>query len=288
MIKSGTRVLQAMGEPSAHPLAALMQNAALKESGINAVYATDHTPVEKVGEALAVMRVLDFLGANCAIPFKEKVVPHLDELEETARLVGAVNTIVNRDGKLCGYNTDVHGIGATIKQDLGFDPQDKSIILLGANSTCRAAIVALCKAGARHIAIADHCSEQAQTLTVYFSKIFPQTYFEQLPLNHMEMSATLSEANLLINMLSADLTADYVDNFPWRDLNPQAAVLDFTCSATDTLFVAAAKAHHHPAIGGLELIKTQGEKDFELWTGSVPAKGLMQSCLNNVCAKGKH
>ncbi len=272
-----------MGEPSAHTLASLMQNTALKESGINAVYATDRTPVKKVGEALAVMRALDFLGANCSMTFKEKVIPHLDVIEETARLVGAVSTIVNHEGHLHGYNTDVYAVAETLKQDLDFDPREKSVMMLGVNSTCRAAIVALCKAGAKHISITDQSVEQAKMLTDQFSQIYPQTYFEHLPLMRSEIGSKLSETDLLINLIM-----DHLSDFSWQDLNPQAVVLDISSSATDTPFVVAAKAHHHPAAGGLGMIRAQGEKDFELWTGEAPAKGLMQSCLLNACAKNAH
>ncbi len=287
MSETGTRVLMVLGDPIAHSLSPVMQNAALKEAGINAVYGTSRVPKEKIGDAVTAIRALGIWGVNCTVPLKEVVIPHLDEVDDAARLVGAVNTVVNRDGHLCGYNTDVYGISKTLEIDLGFDPQGKKVMLLGAGGAARAAIVAMCRAGAKILGIANRSVERAEALAAEFTKVYPNTEFHTYSLSPLDLADGLKGADLLINSTSVGLKGDRFVDFPWQALPQQAPVLDVVYSATETPFIAAAKHHGHMATGGLGMLAAQGEKAFELWTGVQPKEWLMRTCLTAAQKKPK-
>ncbi len=109
MITGKTRVLGIFGDPVAHSLSPLMQNQALRQAGIDAVYVPYHVRVEQLPQAVAAIRALGLWGVNVTVPHKEAVCVLLDDVDPAARLIGAVNTIVNREGRLTGYNTDGMG-----------------------------------------------------------------------------------------------------------------------------------------------------------------------------------
>ncbi len=273
------------GDPIAHSLSPVMQNAALKEAGINSVYGACRVPKERIGEAVAAIRLFDIWGVNLTIPLKEVVLPHLDALDEAARLIGAVNTIVNRDGKLTGYNTDVYGVSKTLEVDLDFNPEGKKVMMLGAGGASRAGIVSLCEGGAKELGIANRNIERAQGLAAEFAEVFPQTAFHVYSLAPIELAKGLKNADLLINSTSVGLKGERFVDFPWQALPTDAKVFDMVCTAEETPFVESAKRHGHMATGGLGMLAAQGEKAFELWTNVVPKEWLMRSCLN--AAQGK-
>lgn len=280
-----TRILLVFGDPIAHSLSPVMQNAALREAGINAVYGACQVPKERIGEAVASIRLLNVWGVNLTVPLKEVVCPYLDEIDDAARLIGAVNTIVNRDGRLIGYNTDVYGVRRTLELDLNFDPAGKRVMLLGAGGASRAAIVALCQDGVKSLGIANRNIARAESLVADFSKDFPETDFHVHSLASLELVSGLEGADLLINATSVGLKVDRFVDFPWSALPPDAQVFDMVYSSEETPFVATAKRHGHMATGGLGMLAAQGEKAFELWTGVAPKEWLMRACLT--AAQGK-
>jgi len=273
------------GDPIAHSLSPVMQNAALEEAGINSVYGACRVPKEKIGDAIAAVRLLDVWGVNLTVPLKEVVCPHLDELDNAARLIGAVNTIVNHDGKLTGYNTDVYGVSKALEIDLAFDPAGKKVMLLGAGGASRAGIVALCEAGVKTLGIANRNVVRAEALVAEFSKVFPDTEFHVYSLSPLDLAKGMKGADLLINSTSVGLKGERFVDFPWQALPAEARVFDMVYSSKETPFVEAAKHHGHMATGGLGMLAAQGEKAFELWTGVAPKEWLMRSCLT--AAQGK-
>ncbi len=280
-----TRMMMVFGDPIAHSLSPVMQNAALKEAGINAVYGAARIPKEKIADAVAAVRLFDLWGVNLTVPLKEVVCPHLDELDESAKLIGAVNTIVNIDGKLTGYNTDVYGVAKTLEIDLDFNAKGKRVMLLGAGGASRAGIVALCRQGVAELGIANRNVARAEALVEEFSSHYPETSFHVYSLSPLDLAQGLKGADLLINSTSVGLKGERFVDFPWQALPQQAPVLDMVYSSEETPFVASAKHHGHMATGGLGMLAAQGEKAFELWTGVTPKEWLMRACLT--AAQGK-
>lgn len=133
MIKGTTKNLGVMGWPIAHSLSPVLQNAAIEEAGLDYVYISLPVPPEKLKEAVAGLRAMQFTGWNVTIPHKQAIMAELDAVDEDARIIGAVNTVVNRDGHLTGYNTDCIGFMQPLAQQ-GFLPKGKEATILGAGA----------------------------------------------------------------------------------------------------------------------------------------------------------
>lgn len=274
-----TRVLAVFGDPIAHSLSPAMHNPALSQAGIDAIYVPYHIRKDQIGEAVAAVRSLGIWGVNLTVPLKEVVCPHLDELDDDARLIGAVNTIVSKEGTLTGFNTDVHGFLDSLKVDLKFAPAGKRVLLLGAGGACRAAVVALGRAGARWVGIANRTFSRAESLVAEFSRVFAETEFAPSSLAPEDLCRALQGVDLLANTSAVGLKGETFNAFPWSDVPDKIPVFDMVYSVKGTSFVSEARAFGHPATGGLGMLAGQGEQSFQLWTGVAPPEGLMRACL---------
>ena len=136
-ITGKTRVTALFGYPVEHTLSPVMQNAAFDHMGLDCCYLPFSVPPDSLKQAVESIRALAFLGANLTIPHKEAVIPFLDHLDEEAAIIRAVNTIVNRDGKLTGYNTDGKGFMRSLDENL-VSPAGKQVLIIGAGGSARA------------------------------------------------------------------------------------------------------------------------------------------------------
>ncbi|MDP2948076.1 MAG: shikimate dehydrogenase, partial [Chloroflexota bacterium] len=127
-----TKLIGLIGKPVAHSISPVFQQAALDHCRIDARYEAWETEREDLARRIRGMREPDCLGANVTVPYKEDVIPLLDELDPLAERIGAVNTIVNRQGRLYGYNTDLTGFDRALREDGGFDPRGAHVVQLGA------------------------------------------------------------------------------------------------------------------------------------------------------------
>lgn len=141
-LTGSTKVLGIFGDPVAHSRSPHMQTAALTAAGIDAVYVPFHVSAERLQDAVRSIVALELHGVNLTIPHKEAVCALLDELDEDARLIGAVNTVVRCKDRLVGYNTDAPGLLNALRDDLQFDPEGRRVLVLGAGGAARAAFVA--------------------------------------------------------------------------------------------------------------------------------------------------
>lgn len=278
-ISGRTRILGIFGDPVAHSLSPLMQNEALAAAGIDAVYVPFHVRPENLATAVSAIRSLDLWGVNVTVPHKELVGPFLDVIDPAARLIGAVNTIVNRDGVLTGYNTDAPGLLRSLAEDLWFEPAGRRILLLGAGGACRAAVVALGRAGAGWIGIANRTRSRAEALAAAFAEPLTGTTLAPCGLDAGEISALLPQVDLLINTSAAGLRGESFPDFPWHDLAPAALVYDMVYGRGGTPLLRTARARGHRTADGLGMLAAQGEEAFFLWTGQRPPDGVMKARL---------
>lgn len=282
-LKGTTTVYGIFGDPVAHSLSPLMQNAAFAATGIDAVYVPFPVPGSELAAAVAGLRALGICGVNLTIPHKEAVLPFLDEIDETARQIGAVNTLVNRAGKLTGYNTDAGGFLSSLAADLNFSPRGRRLLLLGAGGACRAAVVALAREGAASMVIANRSPARALTLAAEFSHLYPATNFVGCGLEPELLRSSLQEAELLVNTSAVGLQGETFPPWILDALAPAAAVLDMVYRRGGTPLLLAARAAGRRATDGLGMLAGQGELAFALWTGSPPPPGLMKNILLAEC-----
>ncbi|MEZ4600203.1 MAG: shikimate dehydrogenase [Syntrophotaleaceae bacterium] len=281
MTLSGTtRILGIFGDPVAHTLSPLMQNAALRQTGIDAVYVPFHVKAEELGDAVRALRVLNIWGVNVTVPHKEAVCEWLDEVDAEARLIGAVNTIANRNGRLVGFNTDATGFLRSLRQDLNFDPCSKKILLLGAGGACRAALVALGQEGARHIHVANRTPERAEALVQEFAAVFQKTRLDYSGLDSDALRVAAKDLDLVVNSSAVGLKGEAFTALPWQSFGPEVAVYDMVYALQGTPLVRAALEKGLRAVGGQGMLVCQGEEAFSIWTGRKSPDGVMKTALD--------
>jgi shikimate dehydrogenase len=279
VIRGTTRVFGIFGHPVAHSLSPVMQNAAFRAVEMDAVYVPFPVTPDRLGHAVESLRTLQIRGINVTVPHKEKIIAYLDEVDAKARMIGAVNTVVNKNGHLVGYNTDWKGITGSLADDLDFHPHGKRVLVLGAGGASRAALVALAEKGAAWIGIANRTRSKAENLATVFREFFPGTDFAVLGLDQGELAGICPTVDLVLNSTSLGLKGEVFDQIPWPRLNPEAVVYDVVYRTPDTPLVMTARELGHRAAGGLGMLIAQGEAAFRIWTGQQPPAGTMRQAL---------
>ena len=272
-------VLGIFGDPVAHSRSPEMQNAALAAAGINAVYVPFHVIPERLGAAVAALRALNLRGVNVTIPHKETILPHLDELDPTARLIGAVNTVVNHDGRLVGYNTDGIGLLRALAAELQFAPAGKRVLLLGAGGACRAALVALAQAGAEWIGVSNRHRERAARLIAELSPTLAGTSFAEYSLFAGDLAAVAPGVDLLVNTSAVGLHGESFPEELIASLPLSSSVFDMVYHDEGTPLLKSARQRGLPCADGLGMLAGQGEEAFRLWLGQPPPAQVMRRCL---------
>ncbi len=277
MIKGTTKNLGVMGWPIAHSLSPVLQNAAIEEAGLDYVYISLPVPPEKLKEAVAGLRAMQFTGWNVTIPHKQAIMAELDAVDEDARIIGAVNTVVNRDGHLTGYNTDCIGFMQPLAQQ-GFLPKGKEATILGAGGAARAVIWGLLRAKVKRITLGVRNPAKAARLAEEFAA------YGEIQVLHWEDSAFaehLAVTDLLVNTTPLGMYP-HVEGMPpvdWTKLKKDALVYDIIYTPERTRFLSEAQAHGYAIINGEGMLAGQGAAAFTLWTGVAPDLALMKRAL---------
>ncbi len=264
-IDSHTQLYGVLGNPIQHSLSPQIHNAAFKQLGINGTYLAFEVDPNALGLAFEGIRTLSIRGVNLTIPFKELALDYIDEIpEDLDRATGAINTVVNKNGQLLGFNTDSPGFLRALKEELNFNPEGKSILVLGAGGAARGALFALSRANADIIRVFNRTTDRAQGLAEYAQTYFPET----------EISAIASiedmhkdHFDLVVNATSVGMKNDHHKPLDLKKLNNPKAVYDLVYTPRETALLADAKKLGIPHANGLGMLANQAALSFELWTG---------------------
>ncbi len=285
-IKGTTRITGIFGDPIGHTLSPVMQNAAFEALGLDLVYLAFHVTPPELDRAVESIRVLKMAGVNVTIPHKESIIKLLDEVDEEAQEIGAVNTVVNREGRLKGYNTDSKGYLMSLKRDTGFSPAGKSAVVLGAGGASRAVSLGLLKNGARRLVIVNRTLERASSLAKEFKGRFEGVDIEAVELVGDAVGPYLEDADLLVNTTSMGmeggpaLTEELV---PLKRLKSGAIVSDIVYRPLDTDLIRRAQKEGFMVHKGLGMLVCQGALSFELWTGrKAPVEVMEKACMEEL------
>lgn len=278
-IDGRTSLLGIFGDPVSHSLSPRMQNAALAAAGMNAVYLPLPVADQCLSTAVEALRAFGFVGVNVTIPHKEKVMPLLDAVDAQAQAIGAVNTIVNREGRLTGYNTDASGFIRSLRFDLGFEPKGGKVVLLGAGGACRAAIVALAAAGVAEIVIANRTVARARELVGQLEKHCPGCLLQAERVDSSDLAPHLAQAALLVNTSAVGLHGESFPDWLLNALNKNAGVYDMVYAQQVTPLLQTATAQGRVVADGRGMLVAQGEEAFALWFGAPPPIGLMRAAI---------
>jgi shikimate dehydrogenase len=255
-IGARTKVCGLIGNPVAHTMSPAMQNAAFEELGLDFVYLA--FKVADVGGAVKGMRALGIRGFGVTVPHKVEVMKYLDEIDPVAHEIGAVNTVVNDDGYLSGYNTDWEGLVRALEPHASIENQQ--VVILGAGGAARAAAFAIRQRGGQ-VTILNRTVQKAQSLAEEVGGIGG-------PLSRVE---SISEADVVINATSVGMHPHVDDTIvEAQHLRPHQVVMDIVYNPLRTRFLREAEERGCVVIPGCEMLVLQGIVQFELWT-EVPA-----------------
>ena len=237
----------------------LMHNAVMRRRSIHGVYVPFPVKSEDVGAALQGIRALGIVGANVTVPHKEAVLPFLDGLSHEASLAGAVNTLVRREDRLEGHNTDIHGFVEAIS-GVGLTAAGASVLLLGAGGAARAALVGLSRLGVAEIWVASRDLQRAARVAGPFGA-------RALPLEQVQEAA--SSARILINATSVSSPQDGPELA--RLLEPLrlprcTLVVDLNYGREENLWERLAAASGARFVDGIPMLVHQAARSFALWT----------------------
>ena len=283
VVNGKTVVYGIIGRPVGHSFSPAMQNAAFKETGLNSIYVPFGPEPGQIEAAVAGIRALGLAGVNVTVPYKEAVMPYLDELTEEAVLCGAVNTIINRQGKLTGHNTDGTGFICDLRDSCNFEPAGKSALILGAGGSARAVAVSLAGAGCRELALVNRNRERAQNLAADVTKATGVTVhvFPWEP-GRAEPAAYARRAGVLVNCTPVGMSGKPGQDFPLPVGLPGPGQLayDLVYNPPRTPFLLQAEKNRAQTANGLGMLLHQGALAFTAWTGlQAPLKVMRQALL---------
>ena len=273
-----TRYAGVIGYPAKQSASAVFQQAAFDHLGLDMRYEIWPTPEERLAEVVDGLRAPDRLGANVTIPHKEAVVSMMDETDALVRRIGAVNTIVNREGRLYGHNTDATGFIRALREDGGLDPAGARALVAGAGGAARAVVIALADAGAAAVTVINRTFPRAGRLVRELQPHAGGTELHALPDIHASWAASVLSCPLLINCTSVGMagTKEEKDSPVPIDLIPTGAlVFDLIYRPTETPLMAAARTRGARVLGGLPMLVYQGADSFRMWTGLEPPLDVM-------------
>jgi shikimate dehydrogenase len=252
------------GNPVAHSMGPLMHNTWFNACHVNAVYLA--FSIDDISQAMAAMRALNIKGASITIPFKEKILDCLDGVDPVAADIGAVNTVVNRNGELWGYNTDCAGAVDPLKQISS--PAGKKVYILGAGGAARAVAFGIAREQGR-VFIVNRNEERGKSLADHVKGKFVPWY-----------DFTGAEADIIINTtplgMAPDIHSSPVDK---TVLHAGTVVMDIVYNPLDTRLLCDARTVGCKTIDGLSMFIHQGAHQFRLFTGQEPPLELMKNTI---------
>ena len=266
-----TKKLGVIGYPLSHTLSPVFQQAALDYHAIPVTYSAWPTPPESLRETVNRLRGAEYMGFNITIPHKEQLLDLVDDVNDMARNVGAVNTVLNRNGVLTGHNTDTYGFVRSLKEKADFDPRGKSVLLLGAGGAARAAAYALAGEGVERLTIANRTVARAESLAEDVGGLLPKV-------NAVPLENVSGDTELIVNSTSIGMASgDGAGRTPLgaASIPRDALAYDMVYTPAETPFLRSAQEAGARVLGGLWMLIYQGAAAFELWTGKRAPVGLM-------------
>lgn len=275
MITSKTQLVGLLGHPVSHSQSPLMHNTAFLEKSLPFAYAAFDVEPSGLDDAVAGIRALGLKGVNVTIPHKVAIMPLLDEIDPLAKRIGAVNTVVNDNGRLVGYNTDGMGYVRSLIEETGLELDQQIVTMLGAGGAAKAVAFTLAEKGVKEIRIINRSPERAALLAEHVGTIVPTRVVEQA-----DGKDAIKDATLLINTTSIGMYP-HVGEMPvlpeW--LHDQLIVSDLIYNPLETRLLREARAIGARVHSGVGMFVNQGALAYELWTGETAPSETMRAIV---------
>jgi shikimate dehydrogenase len=286
-ISGKTKLCCVIGNPVGHSLSPVMHNAAFKELNLDFVYVAFTVRKDELRDAIAGARSLQVHGLNVTMPHKTAIMKHLDEIDPAAKSIGAINTILNAEGKLVGYITDGVGAIKALKEN-GVSLEGKKLLLLGAGGAAKA-IAFHAAQEVEELKILNRTAQKAKELAEALHKKFDKKVSGNL-LSSETIKKELEDTDILVNATSVgmhpNVNQSLVDS-TW--LRPDLCVMDIIYNPLETKLAKDAKSAGAKVISGIEMLVYQGAASFEIWTNRpAPVKVMKEAILNKLTKPGVH
>jgi shikimate dehydrogenase len=275
-----TQIIGVLGHPIKHSFSPLMHNLSFELLDLDYIYLPFDVPLPNLEDSLKGIRALGIKGFNVTIPLKEKIMPHIDELSEEASIIGAVNTIVNDNGVLRGYNTDVSGIVVALENHKDkFSGKEATVI--GSGGAARSVIYSLIRNfKVDRINLINRTVQRAESLRDYFESKMHFENFKTYALMPPDVVDVINRSQLVVNASSIGMYPE-IDDSPTsidQSYNKDQVVFDVVYNPVKTKFLSIAESEGSTIVSGLEMFVEQGKKSFELWTGEeMPSEKIYQT-----------
>jgi shikimate dehydrogenase len=263
-----------IGDPIEHSLSPVMQNEAFRQTGINGIYEKERVSPEQLGVFIDSLRNSGYAGCNVTIPHKVAVIPFLDELDDQAKKIGAVNTIVNHAGRLIGCNTDGAGFLQGLKKVMNRPLQDSNVLVIGAGGAARSILHVLLEEQPKSLSIANRTEKRMQQLLLDVGRE------NILAMTIEEAENTVSKFDVLINTTNAGMFPDTA-SIPLKldHIREGTVVCDIIYNPLETKWLELAKNKGAIIDNGLSMLVMQGALAFEKWTGTFPDTARMKQAV---------
>ena len=265
------------GDPVDDNPTGVVEEAAFAAKNLNYRYLTIKVLPEDLGKAMDSVKIFGMKGINLTMPHKIKVLPYLDELSPAAEIIGAVNTVIQKEGKLFGENTDGKGFVTALKNS-GETLDKKNVTILGAGGAARAIAVECALNGAAHINIINRSIEKGEELA---SLIQMKTDSSAKYLNWKNNMEIPSDTDILINATSIGFSPNVTDkpDIDYTTITPEMCVCDVIFNPAETIFLKTVAENGAKTITGLGMLVQQAALNFTLWTGVEAPVDVMEDAL---------
>lgn len=266
-----------LGDPVDGNPTGVMEEAAFAAKKLNWRYLTIQVKKGDLPPAFSGLKAMGFRGFNLTMPHKLDIIPMLDELTEAASIIGAVNTVIERNGRWIGENTDGKGFVTALKL-AGVDPAGKTFTILGAGGAARAISVECALAGAKSITIINRNEARGRELAALIAE---KTTAESRYL-HWEPAMTVpTDSEILINATCVGLHPNVTDkpDLDYSTITDRMVVSDVVFNPVDPVFLQEARARGAKTISGIGMLVQQGALNFTLWTGEDAPVDVMYQTL---------
>lgn len=279
IINTNTKLTGLIGYPLIQSYSPVMQNTAFQECKLNKIYIPIEVEPNNLETVVKGITKMNFDGFNITKPYKIDIIKYLDEIDEYASLIGAVNTVKISNGIIKGYNTDGTGFLRSFKENTGTNIEGKNVFILGSGGAARAVAITMALNKAEKIYISNRTYEKAISLAGDVKK---SGNCIAIPMEYKEMEKAINDSHVLINTTSVGMFPN-IDESPLNKnlLNETLIVCDIVYNPLKTRLLKDAEEKGCKIVPGLSMLVYQGAEAFEIWTDMKAPIDIMFKVVEN-------
>jgi len=275
-----TRTYAVLGHPIGHSLSPVMHNAAFQSLEMDAVYLAFDVRPERLLSVLSLLAELGFGGVNLTVPLKETAFNEISDLDDSARRLGAVNTVkFLADGTLRGHNTDGDGFLTAVEEAFGVGVAGRSLLLLGTGGAGRAVALTCAARGAGRVALSDIEQQRAERVAAEIGEMAPTVDVQLALSGPQDLERTCREADLVVHCTPVGMKEGERSLLGASAFRAGQMVFDLIYMYPETALMKAARQGGARTANGLGMLLHQGARAFTIWTGRPAAVEAMRSAL---------